>query len=133
MIRATPTRSIPYLRRSLGTESKFTRDQLELGVGFRCTGILGILVLKVSGLNYWEEESRGIQLGESSPAPEAFFKPGPIGFVYILQRGFRYYLNEFDWKESIGGGEDAPRKLLGSGMGVPRDVPMNRANRTLYI
>ncbi len=78
------------------SKGKFTREQLELGVGFRCTGILGMLVRKGYLASIVGKKTVvGYKLGASWPAPESFFKSGPIGFVYILQRWFRYYLNEF--------------------------------------
>ena len=74
----------------------FTVAEIELRVGFPCTGILRMLVRKgflasITG----KKKVVGYQLGAAWPAPAAFFESGPMGFVYILQLWFRYYLNEY--------------------------------------
>ena len=74
----------------------FTVAEIELRVGFSCTGILRMLVRKgflasITG----KKKVVGYQLGAAWPAPAAFFESGPMGFVYILQLWFRYYLNEY--------------------------------------
>jgi hypothetical protein len=75
---------------------QFTVDDVEDRVGFACTGILRALVRKgfLSSV-VGKKRVVGYKLGSKWPAPASFFESGPIGFVYVLQIWFRYFLNEF--------------------------------------
>lgn len=77
-------------------QKQFTIEQLEARVGFSCIGILRYLVRKgllasITG----KKKVVGYKRGPEWPAPVSFFESGPIGFVYVIQMWFRYYLNEF--------------------------------------
>jgi hypothetical protein len=76
-----------------GLPKQFTIQQLEARVGFDCVGILRSLVRKgylasVIG----KKKVVGYKYGPKWPAPVSFFESGPIGFVYVIQMWFRYYL-----------------------------------------
>jgi hypothetical protein len=76
-----------------GFPKQFTIEQIEARVGFDCVGILRALVRKgflasVTG----KKKVVGYRKGHKWPAPPEYFKSGPIGFVYVIQMWFRYYL-----------------------------------------
>ena len=76
-----------------GFPKQFTIEQLEARVGFDCVGILRSLTRKnflasVVG----KKKVVGYKRGAKWPAPQSYFKSGPIGFVYVIQMWFRYYL-----------------------------------------
>ena len=74
---------------------QFTSQQLEARVGFDCTGILRSLVRKsILSSVIGKKKVVGYKCGPQWPAPVSFFESGPIGFVYVIQMWFRYYLNE---------------------------------------
>jgi hypothetical protein len=37
----------------------------------------------------------GFKRGQKWPAPVEYFKSGPIGFVYVIQMWFRYYVGAY--------------------------------------
>jgi hypothetical protein len=100
---------IVELPESSNQPSAFTQEQLEARVGFDSLGILRALVRKgylasVTG----KKKVVGYRKGPQWPAPASYFESGPIGFVYMLQIWFRYYIKEFiseqmstDWTELI--------------------------------
>jgi hypothetical protein len=72
---------------------QFTIQQLEARVGFDCVGILRSLVRKsLLASVVGKKKVVGYKLGAKWPAPLSYFKIGPIGFVYMTQMWFRYYL-----------------------------------------
>ncbi len=74
----------------------FTVENVEDRVGFPCTGILRSLVRKgILSSIVGKKKVVGYNLRSRWPAPKSFFESGPIGFVYVLQIWFRYFLNEF--------------------------------------
>jgi hypothetical protein len=112
-----------------GLPKQFTVEQLEARVGFDCTGILRSLVRKgylasVIG----KKKVVGYKFGPKWPAPASFFESGPIGFVYVIQMWFRYYiknhiaeqLSELESNEGLLqlGGTDTAVHSTGSGTTV---------------
>lgn len=79
-----------------GFKKQFTVEDLETRVDFPCTHILRSLVRKgfLSSI-VGKKKVIGYQTGAKWPAPVSFFESGPIGFVYVLQIWFRYFLKEF--------------------------------------
>ena len=74
---------------------QFTEQHLTDRVGYDCTGILRSLLRKhylrsVTG----KKKVIGYRKGAQWPPEQKFFESGPIGFVYVLQIWFRYYVNE---------------------------------------
>jgi hypothetical protein len=101
-----------------GLSKQFTIQQLEARVGFDCVGILRSLVRKgylasVIG----KKKVVGYKFGPKWPAPASFSESGPIGFVYVIQMWFRYYvknhiseqLSELESNEGVLQLGDAPR------------------------
>ena len=77
--------------------TSFKQAQLETRLGFDCTGYLRNLVRKgyltsVTG----KKKVMAYRKGASWPPPAKFFQSGPIGFVYVLQMWFRYYIELID-------------------------------------
>jgi hypothetical protein len=71
----------------------FTVEQLEARVGFDCIGILRALVRKDFLASITDKKKVvAYKVGPKWPAPPEYFKSGPIGFVYVIQMWFRYYL-----------------------------------------
>jgi hypothetical protein len=75
---------------------QFTIEQLEARVGFDCIGILRSLVRKgfmasITG----KKKVVGYKRGPQWPAPVEYFRSGPIGFVYVIQMWFRYYVGAY--------------------------------------
>ena len=74
---------------------QFTVEQLEARVGFDCTGILRSLVRKsILSSVIGKKKVVGYKRGPKWPAPVSFFESGPIGFVYVIQMWFHYYLSQ---------------------------------------
>jgi hypothetical protein len=74
--------------------TSFKQAQLETRVGFDCTGYLRNLVRKgyltsVTG----KKKVMAHRKGANWPPQAKFFQSGPIGFVYVLQMWFRYYIH----------------------------------------
>ena len=92
---ADKTRQVCEVLSEFGQEV-FTVEDVESRVGFPGTGILRNLVCKgfLSSV-VGKKKVVGYKLGPKWPAPASYFKSGPVGFVYVMQRWFRYYLNEF--------------------------------------
>jgi hypothetical protein len=84
---------IPELQ---GSHAVFTTEQLEARVGFPCDRILPSLARKglVSGV-IGKKKVVGYKLGRNWPAPVEFFDSGVIGFTYVVQMWFRYYLKTY--------------------------------------
>jgi hypothetical protein len=112
-----------------GLPKQFTVQQLEARVGFDCVGILRSLVRKgylasVIG----KKKVVGYKYGPKWPAPVSFFESGPIGFVYVIQMWFRYYvknhiseqMSELESNEGVLqlGGTDSAVHSTGSGTTV---------------
>ena len=76
-------------------KKSFTVEYVEARVGFDCTGILRALVRKgfLSSI-IGKKKVLAYKVGPKWPAPVSFFESGPIGFVYVIQMWFRYYLSE---------------------------------------
>ena len=75
---------------------QFTEQHVLDRVGYDSTGILRSLVRKhylrsVTG----KKKVVGYTKGEQWPPDQKLFESGPIGFVYVLQIWFRYYVNEY--------------------------------------
>ena len=100
---------------------QFTVQQLEARVGFDCVGILRSLVRKgyVASIT-GKKKVVGYRTGSKWPAPASFFESGPIGFVYVIQMWFRYYvknhiaeqMSELESNEGVlqlGGGDSNQR------------------------
>jgi hypothetical protein len=78
-----------------GFPKQFTIEQLEARMGFDCGGILRALAGKgFLASIIGKKKVVGYRRGPKWPAPVEYFKSGPIGFVYVIQMWFRYYLNE---------------------------------------
>jgi hypothetical protein len=103
---------------------QFTIQQLEARVGFDCIGILRSLVRKgflASAIG--KKKVVGYKRGPKWPAPVSFFESGPIGFVYVIQMWFRYYvknhiseqLSELESNEGVLQLGDAPGSGGGDG------------------
>ena len=75
--------------------ASFTIPQLNDRVGYDCGSILRALVRKgfLSSVRV-KKKLVGYQRAEW-PAPAEFFESGPIGFTYVVQMWFRFYLNEY--------------------------------------
>ena len=78
-----------------GLPKEFVLEKLVDRVDFDCTGILRSLVRKgflssVTG----KKKVVGYKRAEWPPAPK-YFESGPIGFTYVLQMWFRFYLNDY--------------------------------------
>src|SRR5208283_1186928 len=75
---------------------QFSRAELEKRVGFDCSWLLRMLVRKGFLASISEPQGKVHSYERANwPPPPAFFKSGPVGFTYVLQRWFRYYLKEF--------------------------------------
>jgi hypothetical protein len=105
-----------------GLPKQFTIEQLEARVDFTCTGILSYLVRKEYLASIvGKKKVVGYKFGPKWPAPASFFESGPVGFVYVIQMWFRYYvkthiseqLSELESNEGVLQLGDAPR--TGSG------------------
>jgi hypothetical protein len=92
---ADKTRQVCELIGENGVQT-FTVESIEARVDYPCTNILRALVRKdfLSSV-VGRKKVIGYELGPKWPAPASFFASGPIGFVYVMQIWFRYFLNEF--------------------------------------
>jgi hypothetical protein len=79
-----------------GLPKQFSQVQLEERVDFNPTGILRALVRKGFLASITDKKKVvGYTTGLNWPPPASYFQSGPVGFVYMLQMWFRYYVNEY--------------------------------------
>ena len=72
-------------------------DEFTDAVDFDPIGCIRVLVRHgyLQSVSGPRKKLQGYQRGPKWPAPDTFFKSGPVGFVYFLTTWFRFYLKEF--------------------------------------
>jgi hypothetical protein len=80
-----------------GLGKQFSKEQLNARMGFDCSGLLRVLVRKgyVASIEGKRKAIIGYTRAGTWPPPKEFFQSGPIGFVYVLSRWFRWYVREY--------------------------------------
>ena len=107
---ADKTRQVCEVLRDL--PQQFTQANVEDSIPFDSLRILRALVRKgflasVTG----KKKVVGYRRGAAWPPPAEFFESGPIGFVYVVQMWFRYYLKEYiaGWMSEVEAQEGSSR------------------------
>ncbi len=77
--------------------TKFNESDFSGRVPFDCVRILRSLARKgfLASVTGKKKKVVGYQRGAAWPPPPEFFESGPIGFVYVIQMWFRYYLEHY--------------------------------------
>jgi len=74
---------------------QFNKEQLQERIDFDPTGILRALVRKNFLASITDKKKVvGYTTGSAWPPPSSYFKSGPVGFVYMHQQRFRYFVND---------------------------------------
>ena len=79
-----------------GLPKQFTLEQLNARVPFDCSRILSSLSRKgfLTGITGKKKKVVGYKKSAWPPAKK-FLESGPVGFVYVAQIWFRYFINEY--------------------------------------
>ena len=89
------TDKVGVVCKAIYAEKEFTAAELETRVGFDPSGILRALVRKgfLSSVVGKKRKVVGYRTAAAWPPPPSLFEAGPIGFAYVVQIWFRFYLN----------------------------------------
>ncbi len=112
---AEKTKQVCEIGGLIGMEGRlFSVEEVEARVGFACSGILRALARKgFLASIVGKKKLIGYKLGQKWPAPVKYFRSGPIGFTYMLQMWFRYYLKEHVESQIFGIESDGGMLQLG--------------------
>ena len=78
-------------------DASITLDKLSQNLDFDPAGCVRVLVRHqyLQSVSGPRKKVQGYRRGPSWPAPESFFKAGPVGFTYFVQKWFRFYLQAY--------------------------------------